>query len=327
MRPLLATVLLSVSILPAQVHRTAHPQDTVQYTSGNITPFGCLSASAFTEARSQILIRGFELPAPGAILVGIEVHSQQNVTMNYAALDIRVSPSNATQLGSNFISNLPSPVPVLQATNLAIAYTSGGFTQIPLPLPYVHDGSSGIVLDIQKVVDPALAAFATMSSVGNPMRADLPMMVYAYGGPSSGAAQSTSALAFAQPLAVRLQWINVPTIRLLADRSPSTNNQFGLGTTIYHTLEDKAGSVFANVMGVSFLPQFQAVPGLLGEMRISGYTMDVGVMSSLMRSTRLVQVPQTAALAGVHFCYQSGSYDPTTGQLVVTNAVDHFLNP
>lgn len=326
MRHLLATALLSVTVLPAQV-RTAHPQDSIQYTSGNITPLGCLSASAFTESRSQILIRGFELPAPGAILVGIEVHCQQNVSMHYASLDIRVSPSTLTQLGSNFLGNLSSPVPVLQATNLAVAYASGGFSQIPLPMPYVHDGSSSIVIDIQKVVDPTLAAFATMSTVSNPVRADLPMMVYAYGGPSSGAAQSTSALAFAQPLAVRLQWVNVPTIRLLADRSPMTNNQFGLGTTIYHTLEGNPGSVFANVMGVSFLPQFQSVPGLLGELRISGYTLDVGIMPALMRSTRLVQVPQTASLAGVHFCYQSGMFDPATGFITVTNAVDHFLNP
>jgi hypothetical protein len=80
-------------------------------------------------------------------------------------------------------------------------------------------------------------------------------------------------------------------------------------------------------MGVSFLPQFQQVPGLLGELRMTGYTLDVGVMPASLRSTRLIQVPQTASLVGVHFCYQSGTYDPATGGITLTNAVDHFLNP
>jgi len=322
MRHLAVLAMLS-SALSAQ-GITAHPQDSIQNSNGNLAPFGCISSTGITEGHSQVLIRGLELPGPGAFLTGIEVHCQGALALTYTTLNITVSATTATSLSSNFASNLITPIPVLQATNLTINWT-GSYTPIALPLPYVHDGTSSLVIDIVKVVDPTTAQFATMSTTSNPPRNDLPPMAYAFGGPGSGASQATSAMYFAPPLSVRLQWAGVPTVHLLADQNAG-GNQYGVGTTMTLSVDGAPGSLFVNLMGLQFLPVFQNVPPLLGEWRVQGVTLDVGFLPPSGTFQRPISLVNAAAFVGTQLTYQSGTVDGS-GFAQFTNATDHVINP
>ena len=51
-----------------------------------------------------------------------------------------------------------------------------------------------------------------MSTTSNPVRNDLPSMIYAFGGPGSSASTTATANISAPPLAVRLLWTHVPTL-------------------------------------------------------------------------------------------------------------------
>src|SRR5215813_9955769 len=138
-------LLAALSPLAAQTTTaTAHPQDTTQNSIGNLVPFGCNSNPAvpFSNGHCQVLIRGLELPGPGAILTGMEVHCQGNVALTYSTLNIAASATSATGLTSNFAGNLPAPQTLLTATNLNVTYVSNSFVSIPLTGIYVHDGTS-----------------------------------------------------------------------------------------------------------------------------------------------------------------------------------------
>src|SRR5262249_10510272 len=76
---------LAGSDLAAQLFvRTAHPQETLQNNSGNLSPLGVFATGQAAEARTQILLRALELPGPGAQLAGIEVHSQGDSALLYS---------------------------------------------------------------------------------------------------------------------------------------------------------------------------------------------------------------------------------------------------
>jgi hypothetical protein len=320
-------LLAALSPLAAQTTTaTAHPQDTTQNSNGNLVPFGCLNGTTFTDGHCQVLIRGLELPGPGAVLTGMEVHCQGTLALTYSSLNISVSATTATSLGSNFASNLPVPQTLLTGTNVTVNYVSNAFASIPLTGFYVHDGTSSLVLDIQKVVNPATAQFATMSTTSNPPRNDLPSMAYAFGGPGSGASLATTATTFAPPLSVRLLWLGVPTIHLLANPAPS-GNQYGLGSTITLTTEAAPGSVAINFLSTAFLSPFQALPPVVGEWRVQGITLNVAVVPGSGAVTLPINVPNATNLVGLHLCYQSGAIDPTGSIAQFTNATDHVINP
>jgi hypothetical protein len=214
MRPLpLALLCCAASLAGQQFTMTAHPQETLQSTNGNFSPLGCYSNGSGAEARSQILLRGFELPGPGSALLGLEVRSWQSQALTYSSLQIDVQPTAATSLSTTFAANVPAPHTVLQATALPFAYATGRWTPIPFPTPYVHDGSSSLVIDIRKVVDPTTIAFVTMDNCQSPPRTDRPQMVYSFGMPGSGAANSLNAFGRTEPIALRLRWVGPPTVR------------------------------------------------------------------------------------------------------------------
>ena len=320
-------LLAALSPLAAQTTTaTAHPQDTTQNNNGNLVPFGCLNGTTFTNGHCQVLIRGLELPGPGAILTGMEVHCQGTLSLTYSSLNISVSATTATSLTSNFAGNLPAPQTLLTGTNVTVNFVSNAFVSIPLTGIYVHDGTSSLVLDIQKVVNPSTAQFATMSTTSNPPRNDLPSMAYAFGGPGTGAETAASATTFAPPLSVRLLWQGVPTIHLLADRAPS-GNQYGLGSTITLTTEAAPGSVAINFISTAFLSPFLTLPPVAGEWRVQGVTLNVAVLPGSGAVTLPINVPNAANLVGLHLCYQSGAIDPTATFAQFTNATDHVINP
>ena len=323
----IAFFVFAAALTCQQVHRTAHPQETIAGDNGDVSPFGCLGPTDFTESRTQLLIRDQELPGPGAALVGIEVHCQGTLALDYRSLEIDAMSTTATSLSPTFANNItPLPTALLRGTGLRIAYDSSGWTSIPLQNIFVHDGVSGLLIEVRKIVDPATAQFATMATTSNPPRNDLPRMVCSFGGPGSGASTAATAQTASSPLSVRLLWIDAPTVRLLGDRSAS-GNEFGLGGRFLHTVDGTPGSLVVDFVGTSFLAPPRFVAPIVGRLLVSGVTIDVAVLPASGQAQRTIAIPNAGNLIGLHLAYQSGTIDAVTGIAEWTNGVDLFVNP
>ncbi len=325
-RAIAASCVLTAT-LTCQVHRTAHPQETLAIGAGNFVPFGCFSATQFTDARSQILIRSEELPGPGATLVGIEVHGQNTLSLDYSSLEIDVYPTTATSLSTTFADNITTTVdPVLRSTNLRVGYDANHWTPFSLQHNHVHDGVSGLVIEVRKIVDPTTAQFETMDTNVNSGRADLPSMVGSFGGPGSGASTAVTAQTRAAAVSLRLIWIHAPTIRLLSD-PVGNGDQFGLGGTVIHIADGTPGSIVANFVGTSFLDTPVFLPPVVGRLLVSGALMNVDILPASGRVQQRIPIPNDNSLIGLYLAYQSVTIDAVTGIVQLTNGVDHFVNP
>lgn len=309
-----------------QIKRTAHPQETKVSGTGTVVPFGCFGPTSVTEARTQFLIRNEELPGPGALLVGIDVLCQGPSTLDYESLEIDVSSTKAVRLSAEFADNIASPVVrLLQANNLHLAYLSGEWSPLTLQGNYLHDGVSGLLIEVRKVVDPSTAQFAIMSTNANPARSDLPPMACAFGGAGSGASRAPTAQLFTTPMSLRLDWINAPTVRLSSD--PSTNGtQFGLGGAIVHTVDGKAGALAISVFGHSFLDVPLVLAPITGRLLVLGSTLDSAVFPSNGHVRRTFSIPNENSLVGTYLTFLSATFDVLSGVAQFTNGADCFIN-
>src|SRR5262247_1463641 len=122
-------LFLSLPLAAQQINLTAHPQDTVQNGSANFSPLGCFNTGAGAEARSQLLVPADELPAAGAVLMGMEVQVLSPGSLTYTSLQIDVCPTSATSLTTSFAANLTGyQQTVLQATSLTVNYATSAWT-------------------------------------------------------------------------------------------------------------------------------------------------------------------------------------------------------
>ena len=324
-RAITASCVLAAA-LTCQVQRTAHPQETVADGNGSVLPFGCLSPTAFTEARTQILIRSHELPGPGAALVGIEVHCQDAVALDYTLLEIDAYETNLNALSIRFADNVsPFVDHLLSRQNLHVAYDAAGWTSIPLDNILVHDGVSSLVIEVRKTVDPATARFATMSTTSNPVRNDLPSMFCSFGGPNSHASLAATAQTLAAPVSLRLLWIDAPTVRLLSDPGPS-GNQFALGGSVIHTVDGSPGAFSVSFLG-TLLDSPVFFPPFVGRVLIEGNPVGDAVIGAAGHMQQRFAIPNDGNLVGLHLAFQSATVDAGTGVVMLTNAVDLFVNP
>jgi len=324
-RPTFAFVALTAA-LSAQIPTTttSYPQESVQNNNGHLVPFGCITGGSFAEGHTQVLILPQYLPGPGAVLTALAVHCQGTLSLTYPSLNLTLSPTTITSLSTTFANNLTTPVPVLNAVNLTVNYSSNSWTTIAFTTPYVHDGVSGLVIDIEKVV--TATAFATMSTTSNPGRGDLPPMVHTFGTPGSGANTATVAMYSASTLAVQLEWIGVPTIKLKSDPFGTGNNQFAVGGSIDHTLQGTPGSFFVNLIGLALNNPPLPLPPVLGQFWVNGPTMNLGLLPPSGSSTLAFAIPANPGLAGIYLAFQSLTADLVSSSAQFTNATDCFIN-
>ena len=320
-----ACCLLAVTAT-GQIKRTAHPQETTVSGTGTVVPFGCFGPTSVTESRTQFLIRSEELPGPGALLVGIDVLCQGLSTLDYEVLEIDVSPTKLVSLSDNFAANITSPVVhLLRARNLHLAYLAGAWSPLTLQANFPHDGVSGLLIEVRKVVNPSTAQFTIMSTNGNPARSDLPQMACAFGGPGSGASMAPRAQLLSTPMSLRLDWINAPTVRLSSD--PSANgSQFGVGGNIVHQVDGKTGAIAVSWFGDSFLPVPPAVPPIAGRLLVLGSTLDWSIIPSNGHVRRTLPIPNDISMIGAYLTFQSATFDELLGVAQFTNGTDCFLN-
>jgi hypothetical protein len=322
-----ATATLGTAQTPFTL--TAHPQETVDNGNGNLVPFGLSNTGSFASGRTMILVPKHELPSIPCLLLGIEVECQQTVALTYTSLDINCAPTTATTLQATFAANYTTPpTPVLTATNLTVNWQNNTFVPITFTTPYVHDGSSALIIEIQKEI-PVLSPFpfATMSTSSSPPRNDRPNMRYAFGTSGSNASQAPTAQVAANALLFRLQWQGTPTVRNKSDVGPG-NNQYGLGGSVTLTISGPAGHLYAMAAGDSFLATQVPIPGIGGAVLIDNIVLFTsGLLDTAGDGTFLLNIPVDPALVGFYLAYQGAVVDPTTGAITLTNGTDHFVNP
>ncbi|MGE3171782.1 MAG: hypothetical protein AB7O97_04095 [Planctomycetota bacterium] len=315
----------AASLAAQQVARTAHPQDTLVNGGGNLAPLGVFPTGIGAEARTQLLLRSVELPASGAVLTGIEVHCPGTLTMTYQALTITVARTTQTGLGNTFAANLAAPVVVLQGNGLSVPYVSGSWSVIPLNGSYVHDGFSSLVVEFRKVVSPGSLFFCSMDTPSAPARTDRPPMLYSLGGLGSGVANASVATVTAEPIALRLVWSGVPTMRHRSDIQPS-GNHYALGSPVDLVVDGTPGSFFMTGVDLAFQPVPFVLPGVGGRLRVVGQTIGGGTLDANGVGVQTVRIPVDPGLVGVKVVYQGGVFDALTRVGTFTNGHDHFVN-
>jgi hypothetical protein len=328
----LPCLLALASALAAQVQTTAHVQESTIGNNGNTAPLGCNPTGLFAESRSQILIPAEFLPGPGAVLLGLGAlgasSAGTNTSLTYASLRITISGTSATSLGASFAGNLPAPQTLMDVQNLTVQWQANAFTPITFVNTYTHDGTSSLVVDIQKIVSPI--GDATMKTIQNARRVDLPRMVNAFGTAGSGAHAATTATATANsPISLQLRWggvggTHVPTVKLKSDPTAPFRAQFGIGQPIQVTVQGEPGSLFVDFESVARAVPL-AIPGIAGQLWLADpVTLDAGIMPASGQSTVTQAVPADPALVGFYLAFQSLVISPAW-QWQLTNMTDCFL--
>jgi hypothetical protein len=328
MRFYLPLVLLACPFLPAQDSVTAHPQETLQNGNGHLVPFGVTNSGSFGEGHTMILVPKEELPTTACLLTGMEIHGQLAATLDYASLVIHAAPTTATSLQLTFANNYGAvtPTQVLNATSLQVSYQSNAFATIAFTVPYVHDGSSALLLEVQKVVQTAATyPFQTMSTTSSPVRTDRPSMIHAFGTPGSGASQATQAQFSASAIVVRLLWQATPTIRHRSDIGPG-QFQYGIGGTVNITTNGVANGLYVLVASDGYLPFQIPVPGFGGAVLVGNPIIFAGgLLDGSGVANDVLTLPNDPAIVGFHLFYQGATVD-LTGFITLTNGMDHFVN-
>lgn len=333
MRPsrcLLSVLVLAAATMAQSPLLTAHPQDLTLTNAGAVVPLGSWSnGSTFGEGHTMILVPKHELPCFPTLLLGIEVVGSTTSPLTYASLRMHVGPTTATSLQSTFaLNHQVAPTQVLNATNLTVSYTGFSWTPIPFTQPYQHDGTSAMVIEIQKVVQYVGGMpIMMMTGSGLPPRTDRPDMIYAVGDTYSGASQAVSATVTSDAMSFRLRWANTPTLRHLSN-VPYGTPQYALGSWVTLTLNGPPGHFYLMSAAPSFLPVAAPIPGVLGELRLDGpSTFSSGLLDANGAGTYQLIIPWNAALVGLYLAYQGATVDPVNLGIELTNGMDHFVNP
>ncbi len=320
--------VLSVAGLVGQ-NLTAHPQETLQGTSGNVVPFGVGFGSS-VESRTQLLVPKNELPAVPAVLIGIELQGLLPASVQFSSLQIDVAPTAASTLFPTLDGNLPvPPTTVLPAGPWSINFSTTAWVAIPFPVPYVHDGQSALVLDIRKIVNVAGSApLSGCSAVTTPMRTDRPRMIFANGNAGSGASQATVATVPPQnPISFRLRWLGTPILRNRSDAATS-GNYHGLGGSATLKVQDNPGALWVLAADSSFLPTGVVLPAISGELRLPNPNLfAAGQLDASGLGSYVLPIPNDPSLIGSYLALQAATIDPTTLTILLTNGTDLFVNP
>jgi hypothetical protein len=323
-------VLFAAAALAAQSGvLTAHPQETLQNSSGNIAPLGVLPGGVAAEARAMLLVPREEAPTVPAVLTAIEIYCPSAATVQYASLQMNASATPATGLNLAFAPNFQQgPWPILSASNLTVAYGSG-WTRIPFNNPYPFPGDANLLIEFRKVVAASGGSYplATMATSSSPPRADRPPMVYAFGNPGSGANNAAFGTTYATSIAYRLVWNNTPTIRHCSDVGAS-NNQYNLGGNVTVTMQGSPGQLYVMAAGSTYMPFGLPLAGIGGLLRVNApNTFASGLLGVTGSDAATIAIPNNPALVGVFLAYQGVTYDLGSQALTLTNCSDHFVNP
>jgi hypothetical protein len=328
----LAALGLAAAGLAQNFALTAHPQETLQNGNGNLVAFGIGETGSCGEGRTMLLVPARELPTTPCVLLGIDVHPQMAATITYSSLAIRCAPTSATTLQSAFASNFGAPpTTVLAASNLTLSWQNG-WMPLVFSTPYLHDGSSSLVVEITKNVQAAGSyPFVTMSTSSFPARTDRPAMIFAFGTPGSGASQAPNSAYAANPLSVRLRWLFTPTVRHRSDVGGLFHHQYNLGGSVLVAVNGAPGHLYGLGAGLDYLPARLPIAGMRGALWITSpvgpVVFAIGAIDATGESVHPISIPPILGLIGMRLTYQAETIDPSTLEITLSNGSDHFINP
>jgi hypothetical protein len=167
------------------------PDDAPDQGSGNVIPFG-YDSSTWRNQIAQFIIRRDDLGRSGAIHT-LGFASLASGRHSFENLRIRMSHVSAGHtLSTNFSSNMPRPVTVLNSRKYVWVRSADQWSSIGLQTPFVYNGSSDIVVEVL-----TQGADVDLSSSVAGVRRGLRERVYAYNWtgkpPTTGTLGSSSA--------------------------------------------------------------------------------------------------------------------------------------
>lgn len=267
--PLRAIALLAASTAQSALAQVvAYPQDTALSRSSATLPLGYARPlfPDVTEARFQQLIPATHLPTAPSTITALAFPGAgvgTSFDTDYARLEITVSATRANQLSPTYADNLPAPVVVLNAPGPR-AWVPQQWNVLRLDQPIVHDGVSGLVIDIRKVVRSSAALLLSTGIASNVLGAPPgPRLAQGSSGPAgSRAADRTVADAQAlPPIQIRLQ-VDTPTITVRSD--PNTVGvMFAIGGGVEVRVHGPAQAPYCAIVDTMFNPRFE-LPGVVG---------------------------------------------------------------
>jgi hypothetical protein len=133
------------------------PSDLVTGKHGNnLIPLGCTSGSGpLNDTRWQQLVPARVLPPLRCRLEAMSVMAAMGTLEQlYEKLQIEVAATRAEALFPELEANLPAPMTVLQLADKSVRWTTNEITRLDFASSFPHDGTSGLVFEIQKVVTP-----------------------------------------------------------------------------------------------------------------------------------------------------------------------------
>ena len=324
--PALSITVLAAA-LSAQTTPIGYPYDTIRLGSGNLVPFGFSSSTNFDEGRWQQLIPSSYLPTAGGVVTGIAVHCQtSSANVVYTSLDVTMSHTQATSLGTSAAANLPLPLPVLNATNLPIQWARYTWVPITFTIPFPYNGVDNLVVSLQKRYDRATNPVPGIVTHQTQSRPDLPIARYvgsSFG--SGGSTTDTLSLSSSSLLSIRLLFATPATITI-ANAVPNTfsGTEFLTGSGVNMSVWGATGTAWGMLLDTGFQPpmSFAFIQGLLlvrpTLLITSGTT--AGGMSSFSFT-----IPPDPTLVNSYWTLQSAVLDPTRTTLAWTNGVDFFV--
>ncbi|MBI5851585.1 MAG: hypothetical protein HZB39_11265 [Planctomycetes bacterium] len=337
MRIALSSALLSLSLVVAAAAQTTnpirYPQANTDGSSGQIIPLGFSTSSGnFDEGRWQQLIQARYLPSTGGVILGLEVLSQASLTATYPTLQITMSlvPPGGT-LSTTFANNLPQPVPVFSHLAHTIVWTARQWQTIPLDIPFVYDGVSDVVVEIQKTFDrvatppPGLAHHQTD---GDPSRPGLPIARNTFGTLGSGALARTTSTSSSVPMKMGFRFADLPTFTLLGPRGGANSRVFAVGGSFDASLNGQPFALFGSLIAFGWAAPPIAVPGIGGLVMVdlpSTTAYASGAMDASGVATTTWSIPNDPGLVGVMVVFQGVSTSVGAG-VVMTNGIDCVIN-
>ncbi|MFO1050615.1 MAG: hypothetical protein U1F36_00205 [Planctomycetota bacterium] len=338
MRATLATatlsLLLSTAALTAQSNTLRFPQSYTGGSTGQIIPLGVLPSSAnFDEGRWQQIVPANYLPSTGGLILGMEVLSQATLSTTYNRLAITMSmvpPGGA--LSTSFATNLPNPVPVYAHQIVTHNWVAQTWQLIPFDIPFVYDGVSDIVVDIQKAIDRTATPPTSLGhhqTDGDPGRNDLPIARDAFGAFGSGASSAAVATSSSGVvLKVGFQFADLPTFTLNGPRGGASGRIFPIGGSFTATLNGYSGMPYGSLISFGWAASPGTVPGIGGRLILDFGTLvayDSGTLSGSGQASVVWSIPNVASLVGAHVAFQGVSLT-STASLVLTNGIDCVIN-
>lgn len=304
------------------------PLDTLHGLQGQTASLGSVPSNALDEARTQIRIPAHLLPPAADDIVSLEVAAQLPGVVHYRSFVVILGHAATRAPRTRFASNLVDSTVVLSWRAKSVSYVPNGWTRLLFSTAFRYRGYGDIVVEIQKVIDPAQVRTAVShQTVFGPVRFDLPATIATVGMAGSGAAGAATGAP--QPatarLMTRLRFRNAPT--LVVDGAAATANRdtFHLGSLAQFTVYARPGDQFVMFVDNATEPSGSSIAGINGMMYLrrplpwlGGPVDAVGVGRATL------WIPPLASLVGIPFAFQSVRLGSTND---FTNVVDAIVAP